>query len=215
LLNLVAAGILLGSLVVASPVAQPAQPAARKPPDERVTIDKLKVNGSGCKHDTTAVAVSPDKEAFTVTYSAYIAKAGGGAKPKDQQKSCSITVRLNVPDNVTYAVSAVDYRGYARLRDGASAALSSTYQFKGHGTPVNATHSFPSLLDDDWQVTDQVPPGGLVYGPCGKERKLDLDSELSVNAASSGPDSPVSMIMMDSTDGSFTSRYRLAWKSCP
>src|SRR3712207_7319067 len=39
-------------------------------------------------------------------------------------RSCGITVRLTVPATISYAVTAVDHRGYAHLEPGGSATLS-------------------------------------------------------------------------------------------
>lgn len=186
---------------------------AAPPPGEPITIEKLKANGTGCRPDTTTIAVSPDEEAFTVTYSTYIAFAGGGSKPKDQRKKCGITVRLNIPKDWTYAVGSVDYRGYAQLEGNASAVLDTRYKFQGSGPETARQHPFAAVMDDNWQVTDTVRGGDRVFGPCGKDRKFDIDTELSVDAPN-GPDRPVNIIAMDSTDGSFNATYRLVWKKC-
>src|SRR3954453_22431708 len=97
----------IAALVLSVTTMTPAQASAAGPPGDRVTIDKLTVNGTGCRADTVAVGLSPDKEAFTVTYSAYLAQAGAGARNKDQRRTCSLTVRLNVPATVQYAITGV------------------------------------------------------------------------------------------------------------
>jgi hypothetical protein len=194
------------SSLVAAPPAAPSV----SPPTTRVTIDKLKVNGTGCRSDTTVITMSPDNEAFTVIYSAYQAVSGGSTKPPDARKACSISVRLNVPANVTFSVPQVDYRGFAQLEVGASATQSARYHFTGSGAPGLTVHSFTGGLVNDWQVTDTVPGGSAEFGACGKERKLDIDTELAVTAKAGGP---TSLIAMDSTDGVVTT-YHLQWKNC-
>jgi hypothetical protein len=212
-----AARRLAASVSVALAIAGLAAPASAgggavpAPPAGQVTIDTIAVNGSGCRADTVAVAVSPDNEAFTVTYSEYLAQAGGATGRPDERRSCAITVRLNVPPGVTFAVSGVDYRGFAHLEDGASAVHAARYLVPGSGQPRRSERSFSGFFSDGWQVTDLVGTGDLVYALCGGGRKLDIDTELRVAA---GPGSPVSMIAMDSTDGSFASTYELAWRSC-
>lgn len=203
--------VTIGTLLMSTVLVPPAAVPPPGPPSGQVTIEKLKVNGTGCRSATTTVAVSPDKEAFTVIYSTYLAQAGAGTKNKDERRTCSITVRLN-SQNLTYAVAAVDYRGYAHLEPGAAAALAARYHFQGAGAPGHTVTAFPSGLDDNWQVTDAVPAGSLKYGPCGKDRKLDIDTELRVQ--SDRVDSPTSYVAMDSTDGSVATTYRLVWKNC-
>jgi hypothetical protein len=156
--------------------------------------------------------MSGDDTAFTVTYNAYTALAGAATKNKDQRKACSITVRLAVPPQVTYAVTSVDHRGYADLHPGATAELASRYHFQGAGAPAHTRHPFAGELLDNWQITDAVPAGAAVFGACGKDRKLDIDTELTVRSVPGDP--LTSYLTMDSTDGAFTTTYRLAYRAC-
>jgi hypothetical protein len=199
--SILAAGSLLASLLLV-PVA----------PAVQVTIDKVKVNSTGCRAGTVAVAMSGDDTAFTVTYSAYTALAGAATKNKDQRKTCSITVRLSVPPQVTFAVISVDHRGYAELHPGAAAELASRYHFQGAGAPEHTRHPFPAGLQDNWQHTDVVPAGAAVFGACGKDRKLDIDTELTVRSVQGDP--LTSYITMDSTDSAVAATYRLAYRVC-
>ncbi|MDI6103637.1 DUF4360 domain-containing protein [Actinoplanes sp. NEAU-A12] len=202
---------MIAALLISVMMMSPAQASAVDPPNDHVTIEKLKVNGTGCRANTIAVGVSPDNQAFTVMYSAYLAQAGAGAGNKDQRRTCSITVRLNVPANMQYAISAVDYRGFAHLEPGASATLSARYHFQGTGAPTYTVHSFASGLDDGWQVTDSVG-SGLVFSSCGKDRKVDIDTEL--RATADRADAPTSLIAMDSTDSEVASTYHLTYRNC-
>ncbi|GGQ48503.1 hypothetical protein GCM10010166_15940 [Couchioplanes caeruleus subsp. azureus] len=169
------------------------------------------MNGSGCRADTVAVALSSDKAAFTVMYSAYLAQAGSGARNQDQRRTCSLTVRLDVPPTLRYAITAVDYRGFAHLEPGASATLAARYHFQGSGAPAHSVHSFAGGLDDNWQVTDSAG-SGIVFSSCGQGRKVDIDTELRASAHRA--DAPISHITMDSTDSEVASTYHLAYRSC-
>jgi hypothetical protein len=71
------------------------------PPPDRIIIDVVTVNGSGCRPNTAAVAVSPDNTAFTVTYSEYLAQVGVGSKPTDFRKNCQLNLRVHVPQGFT------------------------------------------------------------------------------------------------------------------
>ncbi|OJF15916.1 DUF4360 domain-containing protein [Couchioplanes caeruleus] len=201
----------IAALLLSASMMTPARMSAAGPSDDQVTIEKLTVNGTGCRADTVAVALSPDKEAFTVMYSSYLAQAGTGARNQDQRRTCSLTVRLNVPATMQYAITAVDYRGFAHLEAGASASLSARYHFQGSGAPTYTVHSFASGLDDMWQVTDSAS-GGLVFSSCGQGRKVDIDTELRVRADRA--DAPTSHITMDSTDSEVASTYHLTYRHC-
>jgi hypothetical protein len=180
------------------------------PPTDRVAIDVVKTNGSGCRAHSAVVAVSPDNTAFTVTYSNYLAQVGAGAKKQEAQKDCKLSLRVKVPRDFTYAIGRTDYRGFAQLEPGVTARQTAKYYFNGAGKTSAVEHTFAGPYDDDWQTADEGPSA---YEPCGKQRHLNIDTELSVVAGTSDP-TKTSMMAMDSTDGTIKSTYQLLWKKC-
>jgi hypothetical protein len=192
----------------------PGSPPA-PPPTDKIVIDVVTINGSGCPAGTAAVAVSPDNTAFTVTYSQYTAQVGVGALPTDFRKNCQINLRVHVPQGFTYAIAQADYRGFASLQDGATALERANYYFQGQSPTAFVTHPFSGPLEDDWQTTDQTDLAALVYAPCGEQRLFNVNTELRVNAGTSNPRKTTSFISMDSTDGAITTTYHFAWKQCP
>jgi hypothetical protein len=205
MLNLAAIGIVVVSLVSAVPAP---------PPPDRVRIEVVKVNGSGCRPRTAAAAISPDGEAFTVTYSEYLAQVGVGAKPNDYRKDCRLTLRLDIPPGFTYTIESVDYRGFAQLERGASGVQRASYHFQTQPKPSPVDHPFAGPFDDGWQTTDHTRPGDQSWAPCGQSRKLMIDTELEVNAGTSDPRTTTSLLVMDSTDGSVASTYHFVWRRC-
>ena len=71
----------VAALMAASTIASPVSTNGwnSPPPPDRFVIDIVNVLGSGCPKDTSAVAVSDDNSAFTLTYSTYTALVGVGA----------------------------------------------------------------------------------------------------------------------------------------
>ncbi len=205
-----------GLLAGAATVAAATVPAAASVdgrggrPTGRVVIEVVKVNGSGCRPGTATVAVSADNTAFTVTYNGYLAQAGAGAKKKDQQKDCKLKLKVGVPKGFTYTISGIDYRGYARLERGATGRMGADYSFQGSNRTISVNHPFTAPVDDDWQVTDTETAG---FEPCGKQRALDIDTELEVGVGTSHP-TTTSVLAMDSTDGAVRTTYHLAWQTC-
>jgi hypothetical protein len=185
------------------------------PPPDKIVIDVATVNGSGCPAGTAAVAVAPDNTAFTVTYSDYLAQVGVGAKPTDARKNCQLNLQVHVPQGFTYAIAEADYRGYAYLENGATGLERANYYFQGQSQTAAISHPFAGPYDDDWQTTDKVDVGALVFAPCGEKRNLNVNTELRVGAGSSDPKTTTSYMSMDSTDGSITTIYHFAWKTCP
>jgi hypothetical protein len=187
--------------------------AAATVPD-KVVIDVATVNGSGCPAGTAAVAVSPDKTAFTVTYSNYLAQVGVGALATDLRKNCQLNVIVHVPQGFTYAIAGVDYRGFAHLEKGATATQRAAYYFQGQSQTGSATHTLKTTGDNDWQFTDNVAIAALAFAPCGEKRNLNINTELRVAAGTSNAKKTTSFVAMDSTDGDLSTIYRVSWKKC-
>jgi hypothetical protein len=184
------------------------------PPGGKITVTVATVNGSGCPAGTAAVAASPDNTAFTVTYSDYLAQVGVGAKPTDFRKNCQLSLRIQVPQGFTYAIAQADYRGFASLERGSRASQRAGYYFMGQSATTTVTHNVAGPFSDDWQATDRTDVASLVYAPCGEERNLNVNTELRVYAGTSNPRTTTSFMTMDSTDGSVSTLYHFAWKTC-
>jgi hypothetical protein len=209
MLNFLAIGSVVASLLIPVPTDPPGPP-----PSDKIVIDVVTVNGSGCRPGTAAVAVSPDNTAFTVTYSEYMVQVGVGAKPTDFRKNCQLNLRVHVPQGFTYAIAQADYRGFAHLEKGSSGIERANYYFQGQSQTTYISHTIKSPLDDDWQNTDSVDVEALVFKPCGEQRNLNINTELRVNAGSSNTKKTTSFVAMDSTDGSIATIYHFAWKKC-
>jgi hypothetical protein len=184
-------------------------------PSEKVTLDIVTVNGSGCPAGTTAVAVAPDNTAFTVTYSDYMAQVGVGAKATDTRKNCQLAVQVNIPSGFTFAIAQADYRGYASLAKGATGMQRASYYFQGESATQASTHRLPTgPFDDNWQATDTTAVAEMVYAPCGVKRYLNINTELRVGAGSSDINRTTSFMTMDSTDADVSTVYHFSWKRC-
>lgn len=192
----------------------PAQAAPVTVPPDKIVIELATVNGSGCREGTAAVAVSPDNTAFTVTYSEYLAQVGSGAPPIAFRKNCQLNLRVHVPSGFTYAIVQADYRGFASLQRGAWGQERANYYFQGMSQTAQRTHQFNGPVNDSWQSTDKTEYADLVWAPCGEERNFNINTELRVNAGTSGP-LALSFMAMDSTDASVNTLYHLAWETCP
>ncbi|MBW5425909.1 DUF4360 domain-containing protein [Streptomyces sp. BG9H] len=185
-----------------------------EPPPDKIVIEVATVNGSGCPRGTAAVAVSEDNTAFTVTYSDYLARAGGGADPTAFRKNCQLNLIVYVPQGFTYAIASADYRGYASLQPGAKGIEKASYYFQGSPSTAAITHEFKGAHHDNWQATDTTDWAQLVWAPCGERRNFNINTELRVDVGTSDP-AKSSFMTMDSTDGDISTEYHMAWKECP
>jgi hypothetical protein len=202
----------VGALLLMAPLlSSPAFAARGKPskPTDRVVIDTVKVQGSGCKK-TATVAMSADNSAFTVTYSAYDVQVGPDAGKRGDAKDCRLTLKMDVPKGYTYAIEGVIHRGYAHLEKGATVKYVAGYHFNGGGDTYESTKPLAGPLDDNWQVTDIRTSG---FEPCGKKRHFIIDTQLTIDGTKSAK-TDSSYATLDSADGSLHTDYKLAWKAC-
>jgi hypothetical protein len=158
--------------------------------------------------------MSPDNTAFTVTYSAYMALVGVGSVATDFRKNCQLNVIVQVPSGFSYAISKVDYRGYASIAAGATATQRANYYFQGQSATAYASHTFAGAYDNNWQTSDEVALASMVWSPCGALRNLNINTELRVAAGTSNPKTTTSLMSMDSTDGQINTIYHFSWRSC-
>lgn len=206
-------GFTAAAVTAALVTLTPSAGASPSAPPEQVAVDVATVNGSGCRPGSAAVAVAPDNSAFTVTYSEYVAQAGGGAPAVEGRKNCLLSLVVHVPQGYTYAVARVDYRGFGSLQPGAIGTQKASYYFQGMSQTAQRTHKFNGALDDNWQATDTTGIEALVFAPCGEQRNFNINTELRAEVGTSDP-SRTSFMALDSTDGSINSVYHFSWKQC-
>jgi hypothetical protein len=202
-----------GALFLSSLVSPASAPAKVPPPPDKMVIDVVGLNGSGCPGNTAKVLPALDNTAFTVLYSDYIAQAGGGAAADEFRRNCQLALNVHVPSGYTYAIAKTDYRGYMRLSRGAWAYEQANYYFQGYSQTARARHNFNGAFDGDWQTIDQVGLESYSWAPCGEKRYLNINTELRIGTGSSDGKNR-NMITMDSTDTNLATIYHLAWKQC-
>jgi hypothetical protein len=212
--GLLLSGAVAALLTTVLPAQHSSSPVFDDPPPDKIVINVATVNGSGCPQGTTAVAVSEDNTAFTVTYSAYLAQVGGNSDPTAFRKNCQLNLVVHVPQGFTYAIASADYRGFASLQRGASGAQKASYYFQGSSNTTSKNHPLNGPYDDNWQANDTTEVAQLVWAPCGVQRNFNINTELRV-AAGSSASSAVSFMTMDSTDGDISTVYHMAWEHCP
>ncbi|BCY12978.1 DUF4360 domain-containing protein [Actinoplanes sp. L3-i22] len=202
-----------GALLFTSAIVPSTQWHGAPPPQDRMVIDVVAANGSGCPGDTAKIQVSPDNTAFTVTYSEFIAQAGPSARATDARRNCQMALDVHVPSGYTYAVAGADYRGYGHLEKGAAGSETASYYFQGEPHTTRIRHDFYGWMDSDWQQSDRVEVGSMSFLDCGEQRYLNVNTELRV---SGGPSvrKATSFLTMDSSDGSLETLYHVAWRRC-
>jgi hypothetical protein len=204
--------LLLAALTSAfvQPAAAAAETAA---PAEKITLDVVSVNGSGCPAGTADVTVLSDNTGFRVTYRDFLARAGGGVNAVEFRKNCQLNVQVHIPQGFTFAVASADYSGRARLEGGASALQRTNYYFQGSPDNNYVDHSFAGPLSGVWHTSDETAVTELVYAPCGELRNINVNTELRVYEGTLNANK-VSSMSMRVSEGNVDTIVHFAWKQC-
>lgn len=177
---------------------------------------KITANGSGCLPGTWDAGISPDGQAFTVTFNAYEAIVGPGEV--FSIKDCTIAIDLVTPPGFSFSVSSFHYQGYALLdRAGMNAKQTAKYYFRGNPVPAQELRSeMWGPFDDSYLFSDTIGVADLVWSPCGANRTLNAQTRLVLrnNPAKTGS----GYLNTTTADGEittpFTMTFGLTWKRC-
>jgi hypothetical protein len=187
--------------------------ASAETPADRITLDVVSVNGSGCPPGTAEVAVLSDNTGFRLTYRDFLARAGGGVAATEFRKNCQVNILVHIPQGFTFAVASADYRGRGRLEAGATGLQRTNYYFMGSSDNTYVDHSFAGPLFGTWSTTDATPVTELVYAPCGENRNLNINTELRVDEGTVNP-GKTSSLSMRVSDGNIDTIVHFSWKQC-
>ncbi|MEV0677758.1 DUF4360 domain-containing protein [Actinosynnema sp. NPDC050436] len=180
-------------------------------PEPPGRVEVVAVNGSGCPAGTADASVRGGT--FSVTYDAFVARAGAGADPADARRNCQLSVRVDLPPGYTYGLARTTYSGYAHLEAGATALHRVSFYFQG--SPVTTSVDFPyrGPMSDRWRSAYRPDPDEIVYSPCGGDRNLNINAELRVDVGNSNP-AQRSYIRAESSQGSIQARHEFTVEPC-
>jgi len=188
-------------------------------PSEPVSIKKIVVNGSGCPLGTVAQNISEDKQAFTLTFSEFVAETGPGLSPTIARKNCVVTATLQVPTGWQYSIGSFNYRGFMGLDQGIRATHSTSYFFEGVGKQGTFAAVKDGPLQEDFVFTDKIGLTSVfipdTWSDCNVERALNINT--SIRVANVNPrlyKNAQGLITNDSIDGQIKQVFGLTWRRC-
>lgn len=184
-------------------------------PDQDVEILDIVYNGSGCPLGTVAENVSEDKDAFTLTFSEYIAEAGPEARVSEGRKNCQLTVSLKVPSGWQYSIGDFDYRGFIFLDRGIRAQHTTNYYFQGDANTAGFEQYIDGPQDDVYSFRESVGLQSRVWSKCSSQRALNINTAVSVRNTDKRRFPNAEGVMgTDSIDGKITQQFGLKWRRC-
>lgn len=179
-----------------------------------VRVRNIHYAGTGCPAGSVAENISPDRQAFTVSFDQYIAAIGPGVAITEKRKNCQLTVDLDFPPGWSFTIFSVDYRGYVSLERNVQGSQQSKYYFQGQAATGTLVSQFNGPIDDDYQIRDELGLSAQVWSPCGAQRALNINSIVLLNNARNRNGS--GLMTLDSIDGQLrlVHRYGLQWRRC-
>lgn len=204
--------IIAGAAVLS--LATMASPAfAQSAPDpSQVYIESMTYNGTGCPVGSVAVELAPDRTAFTMLFSEFVAQAGPGISPSQWRRNCQINFDLFVPSGWSYSVATVDFRGFVQLDPGVVGTQTATYYFSNQLQQASFDTVFVGPKDQDYLIRDEVGVENLVWSRCGETRPANINTSVRVNNRQNPRGS--GMMTTDSIDGQIKQIFRIYWRRC-
>ncbi len=191
--------------------------AQSAPPARSVTLKSIKYNGSGCPIGTVAENISADNQAFTLTFSEFIAEAGPNVSPRSNRKNCQLTAVLSIPPGWQYTVGSFNYRGFIDVDPGVTATHTTSYYFQGQGQTGTFQSRQNGPYADAFTYTDTIGLNSQnLWSPCNIERALNINAAIYVGVNDPRNTSSTGYIANDSIDGELRQRYSysLYWRPC-
>jgi hypothetical protein len=175
---------------------------------------KVVANGTGCPAGSWDAAISPDGQAFTVSFSQYETMVNPGQALSI--KDCTLGIDLVSPNGLTFAVNSFYYQGYALLdQPGMTAKQTAKYYFQGN--PVGSREYGSDMtgpFDNSYLFTDNVGVVDLVWSPCGVTRRLTAQTRLVLR---NNPQSSGTGYLNNATidvNHKIAFRFGLSWRTC-
>lgn len=188
----------LGALVIAAPAIA-----------NSITLGIPGYGGSGCPGGSVSTILSPDQRSLSLLFDEYQVSAGGSTGRSFDRKSCNVAIPVHVPQGMSVAVLAVDYRGYNHLPSRAMSQFNVEYFFAG-GRGPSYRRTFYGQLDSDYTITNELVAHSLVWSACGADVNLRTNSSIRLSTVNNAEASA----SVDSEDINAAIVYHLQWRTC-
>jgi hypothetical protein len=175
-------------------------------PEAKGSIESIEYAGSGCDESTTTTAISPDGQASTSIFSAFVASVEPDSDPDEAAKSCVLIMKVKVPAGWSYTFNNVIYRGFAGLEEDVTATRQSLYFISGSPAHVTPTAEFEGEINDNYTHADVNPDAPGEWSPCGGGQQAWIVTQTEVD--NSEDEDRGGQLTVDSLD------TELRWKRC-
>jgi len=151
------------------------------------------IKGSGCSGSSN-YRLTPNHKTLSISFKKFVASPSN--------KTCSITIPINVPSGFKISVLTADYRGFVK----GEGELKRSYRASGSSGGAK-NNRFKKTGGDDYYVNDNLLGMNKKLSQCGKSITLKINAR--IKASGSG-----SRISVDSDDSSSGAIFHLQYKPC-
>mgnify|MGYP001602299033 CR=1 FL=1 len=189
------------------------------PPAGTVKIKSISAIGTGCPDASTySTNISDDAQAFTVTFSDFVAEVGPGIPLSAGRKNCALTATLQIPNGYQYSIATFNYRGFMDLSKKVKAAHTTQYYFQGSPETGKLVATEVGPLAKDFVYTDVLGLESVylpnVWSPCNIERALIINPSIRVSKLPGAKADAQGLITNDSVDGELKQVFGFVWRIC-
>jgi hypothetical protein len=172
------------------------------------SISEFTYQGAGCPPGsvTYRLAKANLQDNIFMTFGQFNASSGPSIPLEQGNTTCTLTLLLDHPADVTYAFDSVQIKGQLTLPKAATAILSTTYKHQGE-TAVGVSNSrLPGPLDGDLATSERLRP---VWAPCGHPTPVAVTVQALLPP---GVTSNMRIFSYDPLGDGL--RYSIVWKKC-
>jgi hypothetical protein len=174
-------------------------------------INNIRSNGTGCPLGTVAVNISPDQQAFTLSFSEFFAEVSPSLGIQNERKMCKVVFDTEQDPGWEYAIFAVTYRGFAALDPGVRGEQD--LRFGGVGKQARTTMNLVGPYDSDYINAQEVPISSLKWSGCNGNRQKDFTIDAALTLRAPDADSQ-GLFTVDTVDGEVRQEYEVLWREC-
>ncbi|MBC7659933.1 MAG: DUF4360 domain-containing protein [Chitinophagaceae bacterium] len=189
------------------------------PPAGSVKIKSLSAIGSGCPDASTySTNISDDAQAFTVTFSSFVAEVGPGIPLSASRKNCALTATLQIPAGYQFSIATFNYRGFMDLDSKVQAEHTTQYYFQGQSQTGKFVAREVGPKSKDFVYTDTIGLTSVyipdVWSPCNIDRALIVNPSIRVSKLAGAARDAQGLITNDSVDGELKQVFGFVWRQC-
>ncbi|KAI8907888.1 hypothetical protein EDD86DRAFT_21917 [Gorgonomyces haynaldii] len=181
-----------------------------RPNKATTAITGWTASGTGCTDGTVSAIFADDRLSFTLIFDNFIASSGPGVAQTEYRKDCVLQLRLKYDTKLQYAVTSIDYRGYANLPQGMKGRLVSRYNFPNADTKMETIQPFVGPYDNDYLFSTGIAAENRTYSDC----KKNVHGRIVTTIALNGDMTKSALLGVDSQDGKLSQRFALDWQPC-